>query len=88
MPRYRYVCEVCESEQMKIHLYSESPRYLCNKCYEPALMTRSLTTPYLISKNTEPITKVGKITEEYIEANKQILEEEKQKAKEDTYEQT
>ena len=86
MPRYRYVCEVCESEQMKIHLSSESPKHFCNKCYEPSLMVRALTTPHIVNKNTESTTRVGKITEEYIEANKQILKEEKQKAKEDTYE--
>jgi hypothetical protein len=51
-------------------------------------MVRALTTPHIVNKNTESTTRVGKITEEYIEANKQILKEEKQKAKEDTYEQT
>jgi len=51
-------------------------------------MIRSLTTPHIANKNAEPTNKVGKLTEEYIEANKQILKEEKQKAKETTYEQT
>jgi len=88
MPRYRYVCEECDLEQIKIHLSSESPNYFCNKCYEPSLMIRSLTTPHIANKNAEPTNKVGKLTEEYIEANKQILKEEKQKAKETTYEQT
>jgi len=49
-------------------------------------MVRALTTPHIANKNTESSSKVGKLTEEYIEANKQILKEEKQKAKEDTYE--
>ena len=88
MPRYRYVCEECESDQIKIHLSSENPRYFCNKCYEPSLMIRALTTPHIVKKDTQASTKIGKITEEYIEANKQILKEEKQKAKENTYEQT
>ena len=32
MPRYRYVCEECGLEQIKFHLFSESPKYFCNDC--------------------------------------------------------
>jgi DNA-directed RNA polymerase beta' subunit len=82
------MCEECASEQMQIHLSSENPRYFCNDCSVPAEMIRALTTPHIIKKSKQPENKVGKLTEEYIEANKQILKEEKQKAKENTYEQT
>ena len=85
MPRYRYVCEVCEFEQMKLHLSSESPKYFCNGCYVPAQMTRALTTPQIIKEDSQDPTKVGQLTKEYIESNKETLEEEKQKAKEATY---
>jgi len=88
MPRYRYVCSICESERLIVHLLSENIDYFCVECDPSALMLRALTTPHIINKNIQAPTKIGKITEEYIEANKQILKEEKQKAKENTYEQT
>jgi len=86
MPRYRYVCETCGSEQMKFHLYNESPKYFCNGCYVPSQMVRALTAPQIVTKDSEEETKVGALTKEYIESNKQILEEEKRKAKESTHE--
>mgnify|MGYP003660199661 CR=1 FL=1 len=74
MPRYRYVCEVCEFEQMKLHLSNESPKYFCSGCYVPAQMTRALTTPHITKEQKEEPTKVGQLTKEYIESNKQILD--------------
>jgi hypothetical protein len=85
MPRYRYVCESCESEQIKFHLSSETPKYFCNGCYEPSKMVRALTIPHIIKEHKEGPTKVGQLTKEYIESNKEILEQEKRKAQEETY---
>ncbi len=85
MPRYRYVCEECGLEQIKFHLFSESPKYFCNDCDIPAEMYRALTTPQIMKEEAQDSTKTGQLTKEYIESNKEILEEEKQKAKEATY---
>jgi hypothetical protein len=85
MPRYRYVCEECGFEQMKFHLFNENPKYFCNGCYIPAEMSRALTTPQIMKEQPQGPTKVGQLTKEYIESNKEILEKEKQKAKETTY---
>jgi len=85
MPRYRYVCEICESEQMKFHLSIESPKYFCNGCYVPAEMSRALTTPQIMKEDLQDSAKIGQLTKEYIESNKEILKEERQKAKEETY---
>jgi hypothetical protein len=70
---------------MKFHLSSDSPKYFCNGCYVPAEMTRALTTPQIMKEEPQDSTKVGQLTKEYIESNKEILKEERQKAKEATY---
>tara|TARA_B100000029_G_scaffold405074_1_gene405244 strand:+ start:543 stop:704 length:162 start_codon:yes stop_codon:yes gene_type:complete len=51
-------------------------------------MKKKLTTPLKSVKidNEYHNQNVGEITKEYIEANKEILEEEKQKARNETYE--
>ena len=84
MPRYCYVCELCESEKMVIHLSTENPEYFCEKCYEAPIMARALTTPQITRKVSTETNKIGQLTKEYIEDNKKILEEEK--AKEIDYE--
>ena len=58
----------------------------CDKCHHQNTMKKLLTTPLkTISPQKEP-TSVGDITKEYIMANKEILEEEKQKARSESYE--
>tara|TARA_R100000664_G_scaffold34178_1_gene54701 strand:- start:668 stop:937 length:270 start_codon:yes stop_codon:yes gene_type:complete len=84
MPRYRYVCEVCDNDQVAFHLYDESPLINCNECDSIEPLVKSITTPSYITKKTGPV-KVGDITREYIEKNREILEEEKLKAKEEEY---
>ena len=88
MPRYRYVCEKCESERIIFHLSSEQPEYLCAGCENSPVMIRALTVPQIVNKVSPEPTRVGELTKEYIDINKQILEEEKRKAKETTHEPT
>ena len=46
-----------------------------------------VTTPLHFKKNTKPPdVPIGELTEEYIEKNREVLEQEKQKSKEETYE--
>ena len=86
MPRYRYMCEECGFEQMKFHLISESPKYFCSVCYVPAEMYRALTTPQIMKEEPQGPTKIGQLTKEYIESNKEILKNQKEEAKEEEYE--
>mgnify|MGYP003133773912 CR=1 FL=1 len=87
MPRYRYQCTNCNDTVMVFHLISETHTD-CRKCNTENSMKKMLTTPLKCVKLKGESTshKVGEITKEYIEANKEILEEEKQKARNETYE--
>jgi len=91
MPRYRYVCADCRNEQMAFRRLNETADSLqCKFCELTGSLMKTLTTPQIIkTPSGEPTdTKVGEITEEFIKANKELLNEEKNKAKEETYEPT
>ena len=50
-------------------------------------MKKLLTTPNIVVGNeADPNIEVGELTNEYIESNREILEQQKQEAKEETYE--
>jgi hypothetical protein len=87
MPRYRYVCEACESEKMIFHLFGEEIELNCAECETEDSLRRALTSPTYVTHTPQHAVKVGEITEEYIEKNREILEQEKREAKEATYEQ-
>jgi putative FmdB family regulatory protein len=84
MPRYRYYCETCDLEFAVFHGINDD----FNRCLtcEQETVQKVLSVPIIIKKTQNNSSKVGDITHEYIEANKQILKEEKQKAKEQDYE--
>ena len=87
MPRYRYICLACHNEQLAFHLYDETPLLQCEGCDNLSPLVRALTSPtYLITKSENGHKKVGEVTKEYIDLNREILEEEKKKAKEENYE--
>ena len=91
MPRYRYVCADCRSEQMAFHRITETADSLqCKFCELTGSLVKSLTTPQIIKSpdGESSDIKVGEITKEFIEANKELLKQEKNKAKEETYEPT
>ncbi len=85
MPRYRYECIHCKDICMVFHLMNEDYTD-CEKCGTENSMQKKLTTPLKFSKLKEEVKDIGAITKEYIVANKEILEEEKQKVKSETYE--
>jgi len=87
MPRYKYVCQVCDEEQMAFHLYEETPIINCENCDSETPLIKSITSPSYY-KHNKTSQQIGSITNEYIEMNREILEEEKQKAKEEMYEST
>ena len=85
MPRYNYRCDICENNIIIFHGINEIYEN-CENCAEDGTMVKVFSSPIHIKK--KPHTKekkVGELTKEYIESNKEILEEEKQKAKEATY---
>ena len=84
MPRYRYYCETCELEFVAFHGINDDFNS-CPTC-EQETVQKMLSTPIIINKTQNNNSKVGDITHEHIEANKQILKEEKQKAKTQDYE--
>tara|TARA_Y100000034_G_scaffold70677_1_gene85267 strand:+ start:125 stop:283 length:159 start_codon:yes stop_codon:yes gene_type:complete len=50
-------------------------------------MKKLLTTPNIVVDNkADSNIEVGELTNEYIESNREILEQQKQQAKEETYE--
>ena len=87
MPRYRYVCEICDVDQTAYHLYDDTPRIECKSCSN--VMIRALTRPYIASTvEQEHTVAVGQLTEEYIKKNRDILDAEKKEHMEKTYEPT
>ena len=87
MPRYRYKCSQCEISKVVFHLISETLSD-CDKCEGVGTMEKLVSTPHIKKEITLEKDKVGEITKEYIEANREILEQQKQEAKEENYEPT
>ena len=83
MPFYWYKCEKCKEEFKVFHRMSETVDS-CKICDHDVAPTKLVTKPLNKNKGFKK-AKVGDITKEYIKANKEILESEKNKAKEDSY---
>ena len=84
MPRYRYLCAACNTERTITHLFAEIIED-CELCGEKECMTKLLSKPlYRDPKKNSNIDtkKVGDLTKEYIEQNREILNTMKEKAKE------
>tara|TARA_R110000824_G_scaffold46692_5_gene133817 strand:+ start:84 stop:353 length:270 start_codon:yes stop_codon:yes gene_type:complete len=87
MPRYRYKCGNCEEETLVFHMMNEVYTD-CNLCDSTDTLKKLLTTPIKSVKidSSNYDSNIGVTTREYIEANREILKEEKSKAKEEVYE--
>ena len=84
MPRYNYKCSNCEHERVIFHLISETAGD-CAECGQPKALVKQLTSPLYVTRHTKaPV--VGEITKDYIDQNRELLEEEK--TKRETYEPT
>lgn len=90
MPRYSYVCNVCNKRKIIFHLSTENPEIECSQCESGNILERAVTIPYIMKEQQTDyaVTKIGQLTEDYIKQNKELLEEEKVKAREETYEPT
>ena len=82
MPRYRYMCHTCMTEFIAIHSYDEIHES-CIHCqsYE---ISKMLSRPLKIEKKA--VTQTGQITKEYIESNKEILDDLKKESRSENYE--
>ena len=79
MPRYRYFCEDCQKDFLVFHGMAEMQE-LCVLC-ESQKIKKMLTKPTFIE--TKKDSKVGQLTKNYIEKNREVLENLKEETKKD-----
>tara|TARA_Y100001970_G_scaffold227252_1_gene281134 strand:- start:9 stop:275 length:267 start_codon:yes stop_codon:yes gene_type:complete len=85
MPRYRYQCKLCLESIVVIHGIDECYTD-CEKCKSSNVMVKLLSKPVIQKKgDVSSSTKTGQLTHEYIEANKEILQKQKDNLKESEY---
>jgi uncharacterized protein YaaN involved in tellurite resistance len=63
----------------------------CSGCEQKNTMKKLLSVPFIIKNDqaaTQDNEKVGSVTKEYIEANREILKQQKEKIKKENYEPT
>ena len=85
MPRYCYRCESCEKEFIAFHGIKDVFN-ACKLCDTEGQIIKLLSVPTVIKEEKRQDKKIGDLTEEYIELNKDILQQEKEKVKEIIYE--
>ena len=85
MPRYRYRCSQCEASKAVFHMISETLSD-CDECGGVDTMEKLVSTPHIKKEVIIERDKVGEITEEHIEANREILEQQKEEIKRENYE--
>ena len=86
MPRYRYKCEGCEEEFVALHSFSET-REECLLCGHVGI-TKMIGKPMVVNKKTNDSVATGAVTNEYIEANRELLKEMKEEASNGLYDKT
>jgi hypothetical protein len=80
------MCEQCTAIVSVIHMMSETLTD-CTQCEAKDSMKKMLSTPHIASANKTPeCVPVGTVTREYIELNRQLLDEEKLKAQQEEHE--
>ena len=85
MPRYRYNCTACQQVQIIFHRLNDAP-VTCKLCGTTNTLTKMLTTPNIKISNETPVEgEVGELTQEYIEANREVLQQQKEEAQKETY---
>jgi putative FmdB family regulatory protein len=87
MPRYQYECSNCGFVKTYFHGIGDVID-TCEKCEEKTMQKVFTNKFFTFNKKSQKSEKIGTLTKKYIEENKEILENEKQKAKEETYEPT
>ena len=86
MPRYLYRCEGCEQEFVAFHSLSDTQE-ICLLCGHESV-TKIVGKPVVLNKKLTNSKDAGSLTNEYIEANRELLKEMKREASDGFYEQT
>ena len=84
MPRYRYYCEACDEEFVIFHRINDDV-HNCPEC-EKETISKMLSIPVVIKKAEVEQLQVGDLTKEYIQANREILQQEKKNALKEEHE--
>jgi putative FmdB family regulatory protein len=87
MPRYKYECESCDKVVIVLHSINENYT-TCGFCGIEGSMKKLLSTPLYMVEDSTADGAVGDITKEYIEANREILKQQQEEAKEFKHEPT
>ena len=89
MPRYNYECDNCGNVIIIFHSIGDTYTD-CSACEQKNIMKKLLSVPFIIKNDvvTQDNRQVGNITKEYIEANREILKQQKEKIKKENYEPT
>ena len=86
MPRYKYECGKCNHLVIAFHRLKDTVTD-CIKCDSKDTMKRLLSRPIVLQESESDIEKeIGELTKEHIEANREILKQQKEKAKKENYE--
>jgi putative FmdB family regulatory protein len=86
LPRYRYRCEGCEQEFVAFHSLSDT-QDSCTLCGHESV-TKMVGKPIVLNKKLTNSEDTGSLTNEYIEANRELLKDMKEEASNGFYEQT
>ena len=86
MPRYLYRCEGCEQEFVAFHSFSDT-QDSCTLCGHESV-TKMVGKPVVLNKKLTNSKDTGDLTNQYIEANRELLKDMKEDASGGFYEQT
>jgi putative FmdB family regulatory protein len=86
MPRYQYECQHCGITIRAFHSYKEMLTD-CDKCESKDTLKKILSVPFYGSKTLSPEKQsdVGELTKEYIEENRELLQQQKEELKDKDY---
>ena len=84
MPRYVYRCDNCNSYFQVSHGMREVQES-CQLCEQTGFLTRVPQMPHVKKQFVESNNKVGQTVKDYIEENRDLLQEMKKEARGDEY---
>lgn len=88
MPRYQYECKVCGATELVFHLMGETHED-CEECESEGSMIKLLSSVTIKTKDKpKQAEKIGTLTNEYIQKNREILKQQRKETKGKTHEPT
>ena len=79
MPRYRYFCDDCQKDFLIFHGLNDVQK-TCIEC-ESESIKKMLTKPSFVEKKKDK--KIGQLTKNYIEQNREVLQNLKEESRKD-----